>query len=639
MSIPGIPRSNPDALAASTAADALAVCAQVERGQGRGTLAARFEQLKTASPEPVAVAIALSEGALHGLATWVLQLDGRDALYLPACTRLVVESSRDGHYALTTASGGRRPLRDGRALGSELQAFAQQPGPAGTAIRIEVPPGAERRGRIEMLTTPLSAAEFRSEALAAALADGASIALVAGAQDHVLSAQERDALLDLARMMAAVQPLATPAEGSHNAVQGWWEDAAIMQAPLPLQALTLAHDAWLPLFSGSPVHPAAKPAAAYAQLRALHASLEALGATLARETGRQRALKGREDRILRALESRSGYGSERDVSERLRLRLDESIGRMERQIEDQNRRALLPNGNLNLAVAELLKSLSTPDLEQTEAHNEIRVTIQGAFAARLLDAAKTEIRNQFKDDVNQIKTGADTCKETLAGDLAKATGTRQTLAVAPVDENAIWRSLREALSLQLAYHGTLPKRGFWQRLGEGKQLMFTTLSLLGLGGMVFGFSRSEIGPLLAAGLPVVFFVGVGLTFWNWKQDDAARLGKELERIREQVSMEVKRLIGEIQREKMSRLKDVLEGMRKEFGRRIEGALKEHQAANTEQGTRLRNEARDRQRALDQRLRELQPHGVQVSRLRQGCSEALRDAQEALRALAKSGTGT
>ncbi len=637
MSIPATPRGAPEAFAASAAAEAQTVCAQVERGHGRGTLAARFESLKTAA-EAAAVGIGLSEGALHALAAWALQLDGRDPLTLPASARLVIETSRDGSYALASASGGRRPLRDAHALAGELQALARQPGPAGTEIRIEVPHSDGRRVRVELVTSPLSAGNFCSEALAAALASGASVGLVAGAADQVLLEQDREILQDLGSMLAAVLPLATPAEGSHGATQGWWEDGAMKRASLCLPALSLVQDAWLPLLCATPVDPAAKAAAAHARLRALQATIESLGAAQTREGARQRALKGREDRILRALDSRSGYGGDRDVSERLRLRLDESMSRIERQIEDQNRRALLPNGNLNLAVGELLKSLSAQDLEQAEAYNEIRVTIQSAFSARLLDAAKKEIRNQFKEDVDQIKTGTDACREALIADLDKATGTRHALAVAPVDENAIWRSLREALSLQLAYHGTLPKRGFWQRLGEGKQLMFTMLSLLGLGGMVFGFTRSEIGPLIAAGLPIVFFVGVGLTFLNWKQEDAARLGKELERIREQVSMEVKRLIGEIQREKMSRLKEVLEATRKEFGRRIEGALKEHQAANTEQGGRLRNDARDRLRGLEQRMRELQPLGLQVTRLRQSCAEAMRDAQEALRAVARSGAG-
>lgn len=636
MSIPATPRGAPEAFVANAATEAQGVCAQVERGHGRGTLAARFESLKTAGAEPVAVGIGLSDGALYTLAAWALQLERHDLQALPANARLVIQSSPDGSYALASAAGGRRPLHDARALASELMALAGRPGPAGTEIRIEVPHSDGRRIQVELVTSPLSSGNFCSPGLAAALAGGASIALVAGAEDQVLLDQDREVLRDLGATLAAVLPLATPAEGSHGATQGWWEDSALNSAPLSLAALSLVPDAWLPLLAAAPPDPAAKTATGYARLRALQSTIDALALALGRETTRQRALKGREDRILRALDARAGYGGDRDVAERLRLRLDEHMSRIERQIEDQNRRALLPNGSLNLAVGELLKSLSTQDLEQAEAYNEIRVTIQSGFAARLLDAAKKEIRNQFKDDVGLIRTGTEACREALLAELAKATGSRHALAIAPADENAIWRSLREALALQLAYHGTLPKRGFWQRLGEGKQLMFTMLSLLGLGGMVFGFSRSEIAPLIAAGLPIVFFVGVGLTFWNWRQEDAARLGKELERIREQVSMEVKRLIGEIQREKMSRLKEALEATRKEFARRIEGALKEHQTVNTEQSGRMRNDARDRQRGLDQRMRELQPLGLQVSRLRQSCSEALRDTQEALHALGRQG---
>ncbi len=637
MSTVGTARGAPELVAASTAAEALAICAQIERGHGRGTLAARFEQLKSvgAGAEPVVLAVALSEGALRALAAWMLMLDGREAVVLPATQRLIIASSRDAGYALSLPVGGRKALRDAAALQLELKALAQRAEPIGGGVTIEVPRGAERWTRIELLAAPLSADGFRTETLAAALAEGAAMLLVAGAEDHALASPARETLRDVLGILPVLQPLVTPAEAARKPARPWWEDPMLARAPLRLPPAVLQQSASLPVFA-LPPQPAAKGAAAVTLLRALQAALESLGGALARETARQRALKGREDRVLRTLEARPMGGGERDVQERVRLRLDEGIARIERQIEDQNRRALLPNGNLNMAVGEMLRSLSLQELEQTEAYNEIKVTIRGEFASRLLDTAKKEIRNQFKDDVYQIKTGTEACREALVAELGKATGSVPTLAVPHADENEIWRSLREALSLQLAYHGTVPKRGFWQRLAEGKQLMFTMLSLLGLGGMVFGFSRSEIGPLIALGLPVVFFIGVGLTFWNWKEEDAARLGKELERIRDQVSSEVKRLIGEIQREKMMRLKDALEAIRKDLSRRVDGVLKEHSAASAEQASRARNEGRDRQRAIDLRVRELQPLGLQLSRLQQGCSEALRDAQETLRAQAKPG---
>ncbi len=631
----------PEAATLTFASEALAICAQVERGHGRGTLAARFEQVKAAAngsgpgSEPVALAVALSDAALQPLVSWALRLDGIDPVTLPEGACIVVETSRDHGYALASATGGRRALGGSDALRTELLALSRRPVPPGTSIMIEVPRIAGPWTRLELMTAPLASRAFRSEALATALADGACLALVAGAEDHAFAGPDRAVLRDLAAMLPVMQALLTPAEGGPRSARPWWEDPAIASA-LRLDAILLRQDLVLPLLSGSAPQPAAKTANAIGQLRVLHATLDGLGGALVRETARQRALKGREDRVLRAMESRSAHGGERDASDRIRQRLDEGIARIERQIEDQNRRALLPNGNLNQAVTETLKAFSEQEIEQTEAFNEIRVAIRSDYAARLLDTAKKEIRNQFKDDVHQIRIGVEACREALAGDLARATGARQTLAVGQVDENTIWRSLREALSLQLAYHGTLPKRGFWQRLGEGKQLMFTMLSLLGLSGMVFGFTRSEIAPLLALGLPVIFFVGVGLTFWNWKQEDAARLGKELERIREQVSMEVKRLIGEIQREKMMRLKEVLDATRRDFSRRIDAALKEHQTASGEQTTRARNEARERQRALEQRQRELQPLGMQLARLRQGCADALRDALESLRAQSRPG---
>ena len=90
------------------------------------------------------------------------------------------------------------------------------------------------------------------------------------------------------------------------------------------------------------------------------------------------------------------------------------------------------------------------------------------------------------------------------------------------------------LDLDIKYRGEIPRRGFMQRLGEGRRIVFVGMMALSLVGSFVGFNVRK-----AAWAGVVFlllFLGaVAFTYRSWRHEEEESFGKEIERVRESVS--------------------------------------------------------------------------------------------------------
>jgi hypothetical protein len=126
----------------------------------------------------------------------------------------------------------------------------------------------------------------------------------------------------------------------------------------------------------------------------------------------------------------------------------------------------------------------------------------------------------------------------------------------------------------------------------------------------------------------MFVIGFLYTFFSWKSEDRARLEKELERVRETLITEIRRLVGEVQREKLSRIQAHLDELRRDVDRRLDSYLRDVQKAETDRTNEERREGRLRQRTQDQRQRELAGQATTLSRLLQNCAEIERKCVQA-----------
>jgi hypothetical protein len=464
-----------------------------------------------------------------------------------------------------------------------------------------------------------------------------SVLVVAGPDEYSLHPEEKAELHDLVTGIASVWPVVSDAR-KKVASSGWWEDSVFSRASLklPTSFLKPAEPFVIPIFLRDSGDAARRLLGGTKTARRMVGAVEVLGDSFSREVSRIRALRAREERIGRFIEQNSGNGQERDQIEALRELIDKQFNDMDGAIQEQNRKALLPAGNINLAVQEVLNDLRESDIDQEDGHSAIKLTLGHEFQEHLLNAAKAELKNQYQDDMYVLSTGFSACRDMVKAKLEKLMDTQVSVAQIPFDENAIWRLLRDAMALELKYRGEMPKRGILQRLGEGKKEVLGLLGIMSLIGLMIGESRNDWikNSKVQYALIAIFFMVIAYTFINWRKEDSARLEKELDRVRDQLSSEVKRLIGEIQREKMMRITEMMNQARRDLQKRAETMLREELMTRTEKISQQRQENRDKQRTLEQRGRDLQGFPSQLAKLKQGAVDIELDIKNELREMGK-----
>jgi hypothetical protein len=189
------------------------------------------------------------------------------------------------------------------------------------------------------------------------------------------------------------------------------------------------------------------------------------------------------------------------------------------------------------------------------------------------------------------------------------------------------QSLEEMIEVETRYRGELPKRGLMQRIMAGRRAAFMVVIMFSLFGGSYSLRRSPVFPVLMGSL---FAGGVAYTFVSWKRQEDERVEKELARLRDGLDLELRRMHGEVQREKLSRLSTHVADVQKAFQREIDRVARDTAARRLERVEAERSELRSRLKVLEARARSTQAHGAEIARLHDD-SEKLRE--EIARALA------
>ncbi len=109
--------------------------------------------------------------------------------------------------------------------------------------------------------------------------------------------------------------------------------------------------------------------------------------------------------------------------------------------------------------------------------------------------------------------------------------------------------MSDYLDFKPRYKGEIKQRGFGKRLGESRRAVFMLLMSLSLFGSMIGFNfrKSKVFSVIF----FLIFVGSFIyTFISWKKDDAFTMGKEIDKLQDQLRSEIMRAINDIERERM-----------------------------------------------------------------------------------------
>lgn len=599
--------------------EAQALALEIERGQASTPLADHCasvldEHLHRA---PAVVLLATHARARAEVLHWLLG-PGRGGALLravplggggPVLTEIQLEGEG---YALLGAEGRREELAD---LPSFLQAVEAQwqAGGSGAAPGGETASGlaaARGPGQALSLLVPASVeAVLQQPGLVAELQARAPLFIVAHEEGNQgLGAAAWDAVRQATQGALVLWPVSTGLTAG-VAPGRWWRDLC-GPGSLVLQPLALAVPA-----ADSPLQ---GPVAECFSAWALQTGVTRLALAVA-------ALRERHDHELRQYQvrrQRDDVDTRPDAGADLNLRrpfdlarvaLGDEIAVLSKLPQETARRSLLPEGPLAQALGDRLRRLEHADLEHEPGARSIKLTLAAIAQGQLVQTLRSALKDEVNRDVAQTAEGLEALRQQLEPALEAAAGEPVRLTLPVPEAGALWAQIGDMVAIDLRYRGEMPRRGFFQRLGEGRKAVFAGMMVLSLLGSFVGFSWRGIGVLGVAFL-LVFLVVVGLTYRSWKQEDAERLDKELERVREQLHSEWRRVAGEVQREKQTRLAAHLDQIKRQVLMTVDELLRERQAREQAAQNEQRERARRRKEQLDRQLREAQTLGQRLGKL-------------------------
>ena len=291
-----------------------------------------------------------------------------------------------------------------------------------------------------------------------------------------------------------------------------------------------------------------------------------------REQTEVRLLQSRQKRDLRI--ERAAPAAENDdrrTLEGLKAFTGEEFSRVTTSLRESGRRAGLRGGEMAGFLDQLISSLRTEDLNREEAGRKLRL--------RLREQAAEELKERFAENLKAL-IGADVAAVSDAltrveGEIDRQLG--QQGIVAPVINRPklqqLWEPIEEGLHIDTRYRGEMPKRGFLQRLGEGRRVIFLFLMAGSLVGGFMGFNirrAAGMGPVFL----LLFLAVVGYTFYSWKDEDKEILDNELSKLKDVLSSDFTRLLQDALRERQTRLQTILEDARREAMQVLEAIQRE-----------------------------------------------------------------
>jgi F0F1-type ATP synthase membrane subunit b/b' len=133
--------------------------------------------------------------------------------------------------------------------------------------------------------------------------------------------------------------------------------------------------------------------------------------------------------------------------------------------------------------------------------------------------------------------------------------------------------------------------------------------------------------------PLIFIGAIVYSYIVWPKEDAERFAKELDRIQDGLSAEIKRLLSELQRDKQSKVTEHIDSQKKSLLRTIDALSRQTQQNQNQAQEQQRQQAQKRLTQIEQQIKELQTVEREITSLKRQCDTLARDGQQQLTSLA------
>lgn len=370
-------------------------------------------------------------------------------------------------------------------------------------------------------------------------------------------------------------------------------------------------------------------------VEALRAGLALKQASAALEALRRRVQLLRQDQLLeqsllRVQEPRRVPPARTSGDGSLRLVAD-TIAELVSGVRERMRRASTRGSWLWSFQANALGQISRASIARDERRRITRLAVNEEQIRGIESSFLRSFRGTLSKETEALRRELDALCATLEQQLGLPA---RSLAHDFPRDQALWNDVAGHAAIDVRYRGEIQRRGFMERLAEGRKVVFLLLMVGSLAGSFVGFNLRQSGLIGIACLAL--FVGtIAWSYRSWAEEENEAIDRETDKLTDLVEAAIVKATGDTLREATNLLVAALEGVRKQLLVRIEGTL--DRGARAEEA-RLAEEGRLQQARLariDASLRQLGALEAPLQRHATAC-EAL--AAEATRQL-QSGART
>ncbi|MGX5174013.1 hypothetical protein ACUR5C_08330 [Aliikangiella sp. IMCC44653] len=619
----------------------LSVCEQLEKGQAETPLAEHFQQIERdidSSPFSM-VLMGLTTEARTAVLAW---LYGKDFSVLSVNVvkqlGLVEISLRERGYTLERANGERQEFDRLDPFMEALQksdVLSPNDGQDWVdPIRLGVNSAKGLQGlKVYMPESPDMV--LKNPGLLNRVITKANLLVVAAPLHYELSDNDQKAILEVSENMDGFWPLLIIDELEEDTGLpeiGWWQKHNAPTVQLKPQLLTTHVDARIPSMLQDIDDKARQALFLHLQARrVIHAS-EAVAERSQQELRLLQGRQKREQRKSQAAETeiKSG-GIERHQWDDVRSNITDKMAKLNKKFQEQGKKSLLPEAELSSQLKQFVDRLSVSDLNQEPGHASIKLSVKDSFLDELKNQLKVLLKRQLKSELSDLNKDLAKQRQLIEKQAKELTAQPQIIEINSPDEHALWSGLKEQLSVSVRYRGEMPKRGFMARLSDGrKAIMGISMMAMVIGGLfkaVWGVDFRSMIMLIA---PLIFIGAIVYSYIVWPKEDAERFAKELDRVKEGLTSEIKRLLSELQRDKQAKVSDHLDGEKKAILKKLDELNRNTQASQEQAVSQQKQQAARRLTQIDQQIKELQMIDLEISSLKRQCDNLEREGTQQLK---------
>lgn len=533
------------------------------------------------------------------------------------------------------ASGLLQAIEQSRASGEAQSSLWSDP------VRLSMQAPAGRSGVILLIPDSLSSLTNKP-ALLSVLATRAGFLVIAGRSDHQLNKDDKLTLTNLLENMGGLQCVVTDeasVSADARAKISWltWPKSGHV---VPTHFLASPGESpFLPFLDSS------SPQAAFKDYlsaqRTVNQMEETLGLLDESIQAEQDQLAGR----LRLVDSGAtggmsvsmgGDSETRQLGEDQRARIQEDLETIKKNREDAAKRSLLVGGDFYQRLTDIANSLQVEDIQQDPKDAVVKLSLSDAKLEDVTSRLQQETKQVVMTDLAVIEETVGATKEEAEAQLAKLSGVSTRMHLEPVDRNAWWDAVVSAARPEIKYRSemaatTLAKR-FSEARGGLSMVMVAAGMLTGLQAFVDPKTLASIKTMIYGSMIPVLVIGLLWTFVSVKKKNRMTLEKELERLREGVLAELRKVAGELLRAQGAQISTHLGKVGKQLNTQAGDVLKKHEAQTRGAKDEEQRKAKERNRGIEQRSREKTQMRSEIGRLQSSLADIRRMLADWNRAL-------